>query len=35
MFKIGIGFIIGAFVGRKVLVAAWTVLEDTLLGRSK
>jgi hypothetical protein len=35
MFKIGIGFVLGAFVGRKVLVAAWNVLEDTLLGRSK
>jgi hypothetical protein len=35
VFKIAIGFIAGAFVGRKVLLAAWTVLEDALLGRSK
>jgi hypothetical protein len=35
VFKIAIGFIAGAFVGRKILGAAWAFLEDTLLGRSK
>jgi hypothetical protein len=35
VFKFVAGVVVGAFVGRKILVAAWTFLEDALLGRSK